>query len=426
MLEGQAKYDSYKDSGIPWIGEVPWDWLWERGKWHHRHKKRLNSDGANDNVLSLTLRGVVNNDPDNPEGLVPNDYRTYQLFDRGDLVFKLIDLENVRTSRVGLVHESGIMSSAYIRVVPSRQSNSRFLYYFYYALYQAEVFNKLGAGVRSTLNQHDLLDLPVPVIDLDTQNRIVKFLDEKTAEIDAAIEKKRRLIDLLNEQKAILINRAVTKGLNPDTPMKDSGVDWIGEIPAHWDVKRLKYLFQESTARTSTGQETLFSLRMHAGLVPHDEVSDKPISDSDLIDYKHVANGQMVMNRMRAAIGIFGVAKADGLVSPDYAIFDMSDQVNAEYFLRLFKTTIMGMRFRLSSKGLGTGSSGFMRLYTENFGDLKVAVPPMDEQALVVNHIDALADQFEVAVGLTLQEISTLNEFRQTLIANAVTGKIKI
>lgn len=426
MLDGQPRYDSYKDSGVPWIGKVPSDWLWERGKWHHRHKKVLNSDGTNENVLSLTLRGVVNNDPDNPEGLVPNDYRTYQVFDKGDLVFKLIDLENVRTSRVGLVHENGIMSSAYIRVVPSRQSNSRFLYYFYYSLYQAEVFNKLGAGVRSTLNQHDLLDLPVPVINLDTQNRIVRFLDEKTAEIDAAIAKKRRLIELLNEQKAILTNRAVTKGLNPDAPMKDSGVDWIGEIPAHWDVKRLKYLFRETNARTSTGKETLFSLRMNAGLVPHDEVSDKSISDSELVDYKHVAAGQMVMNRMRAAIGIFGVARADGLVSPDYAIFDIGDEVNADYFLRLFKTTIMGMRFRLSSKGLGTGSSGFMRLYTENFGDLKVAIPPMSEQADVASYIDALAIDFEQAVALTEREISTLNEFKQTLIANAVTGKIKI
>ena len=101
-------------SGIPWIGDVPEDWLWERGRRHLRYRKILNPDGASENVLSLTHRGVINNNPDNPEGLVPGDCRTYQVFNKDDLVFKLIDLENVKTSRVGLVHQNGIMSSAYI------------------------------------------------------------------------------------------------------------------------------------------------------------------------------------------------------------------------------------------------------------------------------------------------------------------------
>ena len=113
------RYERYKHSSIPWVGELPQHWGEEKGKWLHCFRKDLNSRKQCDNVLSLTLRGVVNNDPDNPEGLVPKDYSTYQIFEKDDLVFKLIDLENFRTSRVGLVHERGIMSSAYLRVQPA-------------------------------------------------------------------------------------------------------------------------------------------------------------------------------------------------------------------------------------------------------------------------------------------------------------------
>lgn len=426
MLDEQPRHEGYKDSGVPWIGKVPSDWLWERGKWHHRHKKVLNSDGTNENVLSLTLRGVVNNDPNNPEGLVPNDYRTYQVFDKGDLVFKLIDLENVRTSRVGLVHENGIMSSAYIRVVPSRQSNSRFLYYFYYSLYQAEVFNKLGAGVRSTLNQHDLLDLPVPVINLSTQNRIVRFLDEKTAEIVAAIAKKRRLIELLNEQKAILINRAVTKGLNPDAPMKDSGVDWIGEIPAHWDVLRNASLF-EQTKKSGTADLPVLSVSIHHG-VSREELSEEEnlrsaIKIADRTSYVEVLPGYIAYNMMRAWQGGIGAVHTHGMVSPAYVVARPNERIEAEYFERLYRTQLFIDQMDQFSKGI---TDFRKRLYWEEFKVLLTLVPSFDEQLEIAAFCGKIDDACKDAVNASEREISTLNEFKQTLIANAVTGKIKI
>lgn len=114
--------------------------------------------------------------------------------------------------------------------------------------------------------------------------------------------------------------------------MRDSGIEWIGEMPAHWKTVRLKYLFKEINERTKTGEETLLSLRMELGLVPHDDVSDKAISNESLVDYKLVRPGQMVMNRMRAAIGIFGVSSRLGLVSPDYAVFDIKERANSSFF----------------------------------------------------------------------------------------------
>jgi len=210
MIEGLKPYAEYKESGVPWIGRVPSDWRVERTKWIFRSRKELNVGRRNTNVLSLTLRGVVNNDPDSPEGMVPKDYATYQLFRKHDLVFKLIDLENIRTSRVGLVHEDGIMSSAYVRLAPSKSVNIRFFYFQFFDLYTRAVFNALGAGVRSTLGATDLGELRIAVPSPDEQAAIVRFLDHANRKIDGFIRAKRKLIGLLNEQKQAIIHRAVT------------------------------------------------------------------------------------------------------------------------------------------------------------------------------------------------------------------------
>ena len=177
MIADLKLYPATKDSGVEWLGQVPEHWRVRRGKWLFRNKKQVNVGGAETNVLSLTLRGVVNNDPDNPEGLVPKDYATYQLFHKGDLVFKLIDLENLRTSRVGLVHEDGIMSSAYVRLTAKVDLDTRFFYRQYFDLYQRGIYNQLGAGVRSTLGPRDLLELKVLAPPRAEQGAVVPYLD---------------------------------------------------------------------------------------------------------------------------------------------------------------------------------------------------------------------------------------------------------
>lgn len=258
------------------------------------------------------------------------------------------------------------------------------------------------------------------------QTAIANFLDEKTTQIDEAIAIKEQQIALLNERKQILIQQAVTQGLDPTVPMKDSGVEWIGKIPEHWEVIKLKHIFSEINCRTKTGEETLFSLRMEIGLVPHNDVSDKPIPPESLVDYKIVQTGQLVMNRMRAAIGIFGLATDKGLVSPDYAVFDMIKDINDEFFLTLFKSPLMKTQFRLSSQGMGTGSSGFMRLYTDSFGDIKVSIPPKLEQDALMEFIDKINDSTRSTINHLEVEINSLKEYKTTLINSAVTGKIKV
>lgn len=300
-------------------------------------------------------------------------------------------------------------------------------YFYFYLASIVEKLKSLGTGTTfMELSTNELRSFVALVPPLTEQLAIANYLKSKTTLVDKAISTKERQIVLLKERKQILIQQAVTRGLNPDAPMRDSGIEWIGEIPAHWKTVRLKYLFKEINARTKTGEETLLSLRMELGLVPHDDVSDKAISNESLVDYKLVRPGQMVMNRMRAAIGIFGVSSRFGLVSPDYAVFDIKECANSSFFLRLFKLPLLGTQFRLGSKGLGTGSSGFMRLYTENFGDIKVAVPPLGEQLEILQFIDSTSERLNNACTVFEQQVTKLKEYKATLINSAVTGKIKV
>ena len=255
---------------------------------------------------------------------------------------------------------------------------------------------------------------------------IVAFLDHIEHRVNRFIRVKRRMIALLNEQKQAIIHRAVTRGLDPNVRLKPSGVEWLGDVPEHWDVRRAKYLFREVDNRSTTGRDVLLSLRMYQGLVPHNEVSQIPIGADNLIGFKKVQPEQIVMNRMRAAIGLFGVATESGIVSPDYAVFEALELLEPKYFSHLFKTRAAGSVFRLESKGLGTGSSGFMRLYTDRFGRISLPFPPVDEQAAILQSVTQATSKLELTISHTQREIDLIREYRTRLIADVVTGKLDV
>lgn len=201
------RYKTYKEVDLPWLGEVPEHWEMNVAKYYIKTKKELNKNKLIDNVLSLTLNGVVRNDKEKPIGLVPADYSTYQIFEKNNLVFKLIDLNNIKTSRVGLVPEIGIMSSAYIRgIIEQEKINCKYIYYWYFKLYLEEVYNKIGSGVRSTLTANELFNLPIPIPPKEEQEQIARFLDWKINEIDRLIVNYKKRIDFIELIKGNLIS----------------------------------------------------------------------------------------------------------------------------------------------------------------------------------------------------------------------------
>ncbi len=201
----------FKPVNLPWLKEIPAHWELKRTKTLFYNKKELNIGLRCNNLLSLTMKGVVHNDMDNPMGLSPESYESYQIFYPNDLAFKLIDLQNVKTSRVGLVLEKGIMSSAYIRFSKrDKDLYEKYYYYYYIDQYNKCIFNALGDGVRSTLSADTLLSLYIPIPSREEQEKIVAYLDEKVSKIDEAISAIQRKIDLMKEYKNSLISSVVT------------------------------------------------------------------------------------------------------------------------------------------------------------------------------------------------------------------------
>lgn len=419
------KYTSYKDSNIQWLGKVPEHWNILKSKYFHKNLKALNTKNICDNVLSLTLRGVVNNNIDSPEGLVPKDYATYQIFEKDDLVFKLIDLENISTSRVGIVHEKGIMSSAYIRLKVGQNSIPRFAYYYYYSLYINQVYNNIGSGVRSTLGPNDLLNIEYIEPPKEEQMKIVAYLDSQTTKLDNAVKQKERLIELLKEQKQITINEAVTKGLNKNIEFKDSGVEWIGEIPKHWDVIRSKRLFHQRKDRAIKGDKQLTASQKY-GVIYQDEFMELEGRRVTQVEYnyeilKRAEKGDFLIS-MRSFQGGIEYCKDTGSISSAYVALIPIKHIIPEYFKHLFKSQKYITALSSTSNLVRDGQA----LRFENFSMVDLLVIPEEEQKQIANYIDTQVLKIDKVIELQQNYIKKLKEYKASLIDSVVTGKVRV
>lgn len=427
------KYEKYKDSGVQWLGEIPEHWEILPSKRYFYYKKEINKNYISDNVLSLTLRGVVNNDIENPEGLVPKDYATYQYFEKDNLVFKLIDLENVSTSRVGIVHENGIMSSAYIRLISGSKIFNKYAYYFYFSLYKNQVFNKLGSGVRSTLNPTDLLNLSFVKPPLSEQTAIANFLDDKTAKIDQAIALKEKEIALLKERRQILIQQAVTKGLDATVPMKDSGVDWIGEIPEHWEVRKLVSLCRFVRGNSPFGKDELLNTGEYIALQYGKTYKVNEVNEG----YSFFVNNEFYKNSQVVNYGdVILVSTSETIEDLGHTVYYRRSEIGllgGEQIMLKPNQEQVDSRFlyfsaKVFSKELRKFATG-IKVFRFNINDLKTifnAVPPISEQTKIVSYLEDIEAKIAKAISLKQQEIEKLKEYKTVLIDNVVTGKVRV
>jgi type I restriction enzyme S subunit len=210
----------------------------------------------------------------------------------------------------------------------------------------------------------------------------------------------------------------MTGGLRPYPAMKDSGVPWLGEVPEHWEARRIKTLFREKDRRSVDGTGPLLSLTRARGILPQSEASSRIASADDLSKYKVCAPGDLVMNRMQAWSGMFAVSSYHGLVSPDYSVFIATEPCSVSYFEKLFKTPLLVNQFAQASKGIG---SGFNRLYTPDFGAVPVSVPPLPEQAAIVRFLDHADRRIRRYIRAKQKLIKLLEEQKQAIIHRAVT-----
>lgn len=355
--------------------------------------------------------------------------RARRIVRHGDVVISTVRTYLQAIAPIENPPENLIVSTGFAVVRPSRSLfDARFCKYALREKHFLWEVESRSTGVSyPAINASDLADIRVSLPTLENQCLIADYLDRETARIDALVAEKEKMLALLEEKRAAFISRAVTRGLDPDVPLKPSGLDWLGDIPAHWDLFRAKGLFNEIDIRTETGEETLLSLRMASGLVPHNDVSDKPLEPSDVIGFKKIVAGQMVINRMRAASGLIAVASQNGLVSPDYAVFDiLASDLCIDYYLELFRTKAVQALFRSASKGIGTGEQGFLRLYTENFLSLHFPFPPKSERYQIIEYISQQKAEIDELSSELLSSIALAKERRAALITAAVTGQIPV
>lgn len=420
------KYEQYSPSIIRWNHEYPTHWSCEKAKRFFANPKKLNKGNEESNVLSLTLRGVIRNNGEKPIGLSPSDYSTYQIFDSGELVFKLIDLNNISTSRVGMVPEKGIMSSAYIRFVPRADMNIKYFYYQYYDWYKRNIFNGLGEGVRQTLSGNDLRNLEILIPPREEQDQIVRYLDWQVSKINKLIAAKKKQIALLRERAQKLIQDVVFHGITNGRTLETYDGLWIGSIPSDWNVKRIKNLFSLRDERNHMPltDVNLISLYTSLGVVQNCDVEYKSGNKARTAEnYKIVHNGDIVVNIILCWMGAVGLSKYNGVTSPAYDIYVPNSQVSSRYYHYLFRLPV----FSGECKKVGHGIMAMRwRTYSPEFRSIYVPVPPYEEQEQIADWLDKHMSEIEKLIEPFKQEIDTLHELRTRLISDVVTGQIDV
>jgi type I restriction enzyme S subunit len=425
-------YPEYKDSGVEWIGSIPTHWGTEPLFTIARERKQRNAGNQVENVLSLSYGKIVRRDIATNFGLLPESFDTYQLVEPGNIVLRLTDLQNDKRSlRVGLVEELGIITSAYVGLDLYRRLTPSYGFYLLHAYDVTKVFYALGAGVRQTMKFDDLKWMPVLVPEPDEQRAIAAFLDRETAKIDALVAKKERLIELLHEKRTAVITRAVTKGLAPNVPMKDSGVEWLGEIPAHWEVEGIKWAARMESGHTPDkkvesywvgGDIPWVSLADTGQLREVDYIADTAVMttpDGIAHSSAHILPAGTVVFSRDATIGLCAITRAGMAVSQHFIGWVCSARLQPEYLLFVLRS--MTQELERLTMGATVRTIGM-----PDVRSLVTPIPPVPEQERIVLHVHKNRSQIDALVGKVRDAIDRLKELRTVLISAAVTGKIDV
>jgi len=422
------RYQSYKPSGIQWVEKIPSHWGAERAKWLFNRMER--PVRPEDDVVTAFRDGQVTLRTNRRTEGFTNAIQEhgYQGIRKGDLVIHAMD---AFAGAIGVSDSDGKSTPVYAACIPRGEYPVNSYYYAYLLRYMAHsgYIESLSKGIRERSTDFrfaEFRELPLPIPDKDEQDRIVAFLDQKTDEIDSAIAMKERLIELLQEQVSILINNAVTKGLNADVSQRDSGVVWIGQIPSHWYVKRAKFIFQEIDERSVNGEEELLSVSHMTGVTPRSEKTNVYMfMAEDYSGSKLCRPNDLVFNIMWAWMGALGVSDQVGIVSPSYGVYRQLKEgtFNNWYLEHLLRSKLYVAEYNKRSTGL---HSSRLRLYSHMFFDMELGFPPREEQDEIERETKKQVSQADAVITSVRSEIEKLAELRSSLVASVVTGKIRV
>jgi len=289
--------------------------------------------------------------------------------------------------------------------------------------FQAEVERRSVGVSYPAINSSDLGAIPVPAPTEEAQRNVERFLDTEAARIDALLAAKQRVLDLLAEKRSALTATAVIRGLDPKVKLRDSGVPWLGDIPAHWHTESARRLFRERDVRSETGDEELLTVSHLTGVTPRSEKNVNMFEAETNEGYKLCEPGDLVINTLWAWMGAMGVALVKGIVSPAYNVYEPGPRLAPAYVDALARLPVFAQEVTRYSKGVW---SSRLRLYPEGFFEVYLPVPPMDEQRAISEHIARETTKLDAVRTATERTIVLLKERRAALIAAAVTGQLDV
>ena len=402
-------YGTYKDSGISWLGLIPSHWDMIPIRHILQLKKRIVGDKANlYTLLSLTLQGIIKRDLDNPKGKFPSSFDAYQVVEKNDFVF--CNFDNEETPRaVGLSAFDGMITGAYdVFSCKNDNANIRFLNYYFLNIDEFKRFKPLYKGLRKSIPIDALLTYKVAMPPLAEQEAIVAYLDGATAEIDKAIASQQRMVELLQERKQIIINQAVTQGLNPDVPMKPTNIDWLPQIPSHWQLKKNKYVVLLKSGQNLTSEQIekddLYPVYGGNGLRGY--YSDYN-NDGDYV----------LIGRQGALCGNINYAHNKFWATEHAVVCYPVDRLNVLW---------LGETLRAMNLNRYATASAQPGLAVENIKGLMMPVPDYKEQNDIADYIEKQTKPIDDSIERCNKMIGALTERKQILINDVITGKIKV
>ena len=416
-----------KDSGIEWIGEIPEGWEIKYFVQLFSQVKNKNIGLREKNLLSLSYGKIKQKSIETVGGLLPDNFEGYNIIDRNDIVLRLTDLQNDQHSlRVGLSHERGIITSAYCSIRVRGAESPNYLYYYLHTFDIAKGFYGMGSGVRQGLNWDGLKYIKILLPPQHEQDRISVFLNQKTLEIDSMLSKTISSIEEYKKLKQAVITQAVTKGVRGEREMKDSGVEWIGEIPAEWSVQRIKTIFSIRNERNylPLEQVNLISLYTDKGVVQHCDIEKTTGNKASNADgYKKVYPNDMIVNIILCWMGAIGRSNYAGVTSPAYDVYVPSSKIECKFYHYYFRT--LGFSGDCYKNGRGIMAMRW-RTYSDQFRSIKVVVPPLEEQKEIVGYLDAKCAEIDGLIAKKEQLIKELESYKKSLIYEVVTGKREV
>ena len=409
-----------KNSGIEWIGEIPDNWEVLKLKYvvNTRDENAFFDPDCDTYIGMENIRGYSNS-------LVETDTEyeksTQSVYKYGDILFGKL---RPYLSKVYITHDSGFCSGEFLIISDFKGCK----YFLRYSLLNPKFIQNINASTYGAkmprANSKYILNQKVAIPPLSEQKAIAEFLDIKCGEVDALIAEIQQEIETLEQYKRSVITEAVTKGLDPSVPMKDSGAGWMPTVPAHWLVEKIKYHLHLKTQK-NMGDRQVLSLYRDYGIVPKDSRDDNHnVTSEDTSSYRYVRVGDFVVNKMKAWQGSVAVSQYEGIVSPAYFVYEFIDEsFDKKYFHYLLRNKSYTTEFMRLSGGIRVGQ---WDLPAEAFENTLILIPPIEEQQQIADYLDKKCKEIEGVIADKQSQIETLESYKKSLIYEYVTGKKEV